>query len=40
MNSGGIGLAVSEKELFTDYTILYMYIAQGQGQLNFRSVKL
>ena len=25
--------AVSEKETFKNYTILYMYIAQGQGQV-------
>ena len=24
--------AVSEKKTFKDYTILYMYIAQGQGR--------
>ena len=32
-----IGLAVSEKmslEKFKDYMILYMYIAQGQGQIS------
>ena len=27
-----IGQAVSEKKTFKDYDILYMYIAQGQGQ--------
>ena len=27
-----IGQALSEK-MFKDYTILYMYIAQGQGQI-------
>ena len=27
-----IGKAVSEKKTFKDYKILYMYIAQGQGQ--------
>ena len=28
-----IGQAVSEKKKFKDYDILYMYIAQGQGQI-------
>ena len=28
-----IGQAVSEKKMFKDYDILYMYIAQGQGQI-------
>ena len=28
-----IGQAVLEKKLFKDYEILYMYIAQGQGQI-------
>ena len=28
-----IGQAVSEKKTFKDYDILYMYIAQGQGQI-------
>ena len=28
-----IGQAVSEKKLFKDYDILFMYIAQGQGQI-------
>ena len=28
-----IGQAVSEKKMFKDYEILYVYIAQGQGQL-------
>ena len=28
-----IGQAVSEKKTFKDYEILYMYIAQGQGQI-------
>ena len=28
-----IGQAVSEKKTFKDYKILYMYIAQGQGQI-------
>ena len=27
------GQAVSEKKKFKDYEILYMYIAQGQGQI-------
>ena len=27
------GQAVSEKKTFKDYEILYMYIAQGQGQI-------
>ena len=27
-----IGQAVSEKKIFKDYTISYMYIAQGQGR--------
>ena len=27
------GQAVSEKTMFKDYEILYMYIAQGQGQI-------
>ena len=29
-----IALAVSEKKTFKDYMILYMYIAQVQGQIN------
>ena len=28
-----IARAVSEKKTFKKYTILYMYIAQGQGQI-------
>ena len=28
-----IGRAVSEKKTIKDYTILYMYIGQGQGQI-------
>ena len=28
-----VGQAVSEKITFKDYTILYMYLAQGQGQI-------
>ena len=28
-----VGQAVSEKKTFKDYEILYMYIAQGQGQI-------
>ena len=28
-----IGHAVSEKKTFKNYTILYMYIPQGQGQI-------
>ena len=28
-----IGQAVLEKKTFKDYHILYMYIAQGQGQI-------
>ena len=28
------GQAVSEKKTFKDYTILYMYTAEGQGQIN------
>ena len=28
-----IGQVVSEKKTFKDYTILYMYLAQGQGQI-------
>ena len=28
-----IGRAVSEKKTFKDYTILYMYLAQGQGPI-------
>ena len=28
-----IGQAVSEKKTFKDYKTLYMYIAQGQGQI-------
>ena len=27
------GQAVSEEKMFKDYEILYMYIAQGQGQI-------
>ena len=29
------GQAVSEKEMFKDYEILYMYITQGQGQITY-----
>ena len=32
-NLAKIGQAVSEKEMFKDYTILYMYKAQEQGQI-------
>ena len=32
--------AVSEKKTFKDYTILYMYIAQGQGQITLRGQSL
>ena len=28
-----IGQAVSEKKTFKDFIILYLYIAQGQGQI-------
>ena len=28
-----IGPAVSEQKTFKDYKILYMYLAQGQGQI-------
>ena len=28
--------AVLEKKTFKNYTILYMYIAQGQGQITLR----
>ena len=28
-----IAQMVSEKKIFKNYTILYMYIAQGQGQI-------
>ena len=28
-----IGQAVSERKPFKDYKVLYMYIAQGQGQI-------
>ena len=28
-----VAQAVSEKKTFKNYTILYMYIAQGQGQI-------
>ena len=31
-----IGQAVSEKKTFKDYVILYMYTAQGQGQITLR----
>ena len=31
-----IAQVVSEKKMFKNYTILYMYIAQGQGQLTLR----
>ena len=33
LNLVKIGQAVSEKKMFKDYEILYMYIAQGQGQI-------
>ena len=39
MESGEIAQAVSEKETFKNYTILYMYIAQGQGQITPRGQK-
>ena len=29
-----IGQAVSQKKMLKDYEILYMYIVQGQGQIN------
>ena len=29
-----IGQAVSQKKTLKDYEILYMYIVQGQGQIN------
>ena len=32
-NMGKTAQAVSEKKTFKNYTILYMYIAQGQGQI-------
>ena len=32
-NQVKIGQPVSEKKTFKDYTILYMSIAQGQGQI-------
>ena len=32
-NLGKTGQAVSEKKMFKDDEILYMYIAQGQGQI-------
>ena len=28
-----IGLAISEKDTYKDYMILYMYIAKGQGHI-------
>ena len=31
-----IAQTVSEKKTFKNYTILYMYIAQGQGQITLR----
>ena len=31
-----IGQTVSEKKMFKDYKILYMYIAHGQGQITLR----
>ena len=34
-----IAQAVSEKKTFKNYTILYMYIAQGQGQITHRGQK-
>ena len=33
MKSSENGQAVSEKKTFKEYTILYMYMAQGQGQI-------
>ena len=33
MKSGEIDQAISEKKTFQDFEILYMYIAQEQGQL-------
>ena len=33
MKSGEKCNAVSEKKTFKDITVLYMYIAQGQGQV-------
>ena len=35
-----IGQAVSENKMFKDYEILYMYIAQGQGQIIQRNKSL
>ena len=32
-----IGQVVSERKRFKDYKILYMYVAQGQGQINRRT---
>ena len=32
MKSGEIGHVVPEKKTFKDYTILFMYIAQGTGR--------
>ena len=34
-----IAQAISEKKTFDDYTILYMYIAQGQWQITPREQK-
>ena len=34
-----IAQAVSEKKTFKNYTILYMYIAQWQGQITLKGQK-
>ena len=33
------GQAVSEKIMYKDYTILYIYIAKGQGQITPQGIK-
>ena len=34
-----IGQAVSEKKTFKDFKVLYLYIAQGQGQITPQEAK-
>ena len=40
MKSGAIGQAVSENKMLKDNSILYMYIAQGHGQITQRRSKV
>ena len=40
MKSGEIAQAVLEKKSYKNYSILYMYIAQWQGQITLKEKKL